>query len=322
MGVRFQDYYQILGVSRNATQEEIHRAYRRLARQYHPDVNKSPDAEEKFKLINEAYEVLKDPKKRQRYDRLGENWKAGEEFTPPPGWERVHVGTGPGGHGFAFRSGPGAFSDFFEMFFGRSPWDEESLDDLFHRFTRRTASGPSSRVQAETPSIDQEASITISLADAYHGATRQLTLTDPVTGQSKTVSVKIPPGTTHGSTIRLRGLAPGGGDLLLHVQLAPDPRFEVDGHDLIADLPLSPWEAALGTQVDIPTLDGTVSLKVPPGTSSGTKLRIRGKGLPRRDGTHGDLYARVRILVPKTLSDEERRLFEQLKSVSPFRPRT
>lgn len=313
MAVKFEDYYQVLGVDRKATQAEIQRAFRKLARQYHPDVNKEPGAEERFRKINEAYEVLKDPEKRRKYDRLGENWKAGQEFRPPPGWEEVRFEFGGPGRGGGFR--PGNFSDFFEMFFGSRAG---AFDDLFEQMARggagRRADGFTQEPPREAP--PQEVPLTISLHEAYHGTTRRLDLQSP-DGRSRSLEVKIPPGVTEGSKIRLRGQG-----VILRIHVAPDPRFEVSGHDLTTDLRLTPWEAALGAQVDVPALQGALTVRIPPGASSGQKLRLRGKGLPRTgDGPPGDLFVRLLISVPKTLSDEERQLYEKLKEVSKFNPR-
>lgn len=302
MAVKYQDYYQVLGVKRDVTQQEIQRAYRKLAREYHPDVNKEKDAEAQFALVGEAYEVLKDQEKRKKYDALGANWKAGQEFRPPPGFENFHFefrhagDRGEGGPGGGFRFSPGGFSDFFEMFFGQS----------------RQAKGAH---PGTTPRpAEQEASITISLEESYRGATRRLTLQGP-NGQ-KDVEVKIPPGVTSGSKIRLSGEG-----LILKIEISPDPRFEIEGHDLVTDLPVAPWEAALGAKVPLQTLDGPVTLTVPPGAQSGSRLRLRNKGMPKRDGEKGDLFARLRIVVPKTLTGPEKKLFKQLQENSKFKPR-
>jgi curved DNA-binding protein len=323
MTVRFQDYYETLGVGRNATQDEIRRAYRKAARKYHPDVNKAKDAEEKFKQANEAYEVLKDPEKRKLYDQLGANWKAGQEFRPPPGWENVH---------FEFRGSPGAegfdlgggFSDFFEMLFGG-------------RGGGRRADGGATRGRPASWTMagqDHEAEITIRLEDSYRGATKTITLqghevddqgrVQPVT---RTYEVRIPAGVTDGSRIRLAGKGGPGigggppGDLYLKIRLEPHPRFRVEGHDLQMEIPVTPWEATLGSKVEVQIMEGTANLKIPPGTQSGQKLRLRGKGLPMRDGGRGDLFAVVKIVVPKTLSSRERELFTEMARVSSFNPR-
>jgi curved DNA-binding protein len=326
LSIKFQDYYAVLGVARGATTEEIQRAYRKLARKQHPDVDKSPGANDRFKQITEAYEVLKDPKKRERYDQLGEHWKDGQDFTPPPGWEGFSFDTtggpfqgrrgGRAGRGDAgeFRFGEGGdFSSFFEaMFGGGDP----------RTFRSRTARPRAGR--------DIESTIAIPLEDAYSGATRTLTFAaDESDTSGRTYDVKIPAGTTHGSVIRLKGQgepsSSGGaaGDLLLHIEITPHARFTVNGHDLGLVLPIAPWEAVLGGKVAIRTLDGgEVLLTVPPGSSSGKKLRMRNMGLPVRGGQRGDLLVELSVAVPTTTpSDAERKLYEELKRVSTFDPR-
>jgi len=314
MPVKFRDYYQILGVARDASQDEIKRAHRKLARKYHPDVNKDKEASENFGKISEAYEVLKDPETRKRYDQLGENWKAGQDFTPPPGFENIRFEFGgAGGQGFSFS--PNAHSDFFETLFGRGAQGgqagfEEMLRGGNHRPRARSRATPTS-----------EAALTITLEDAYHGATKQITLRDTATGAAKTYQVKIPPGTTNGSKIRLAGQ--GKGDVLLLITIATHPRFEVHGYNLHTTTAISPWEAALGAKIPAETLDGEVTLTLPPGSQSGQKLRLRGKGLPQRShpGQRGDLLVHLKIVVPKTLSNKEKELFEALNKESTFDPR-
>ena len=316
MAVKFQDYYETLGVDRGASQEQIQTAYRKLARKLHPDVNKSPDAEEKFKRLNEASEVLKDPDKRRRYDSLGENWQAGQEFSPPPGWE--FFGSRPGaGRGFRFDMTGGdfeespfsGFSDFFEILFGGQP-------------NGRGRAGRSGRAAwpRATPGEDQEAEIAISLEEAHRGVRKTLTLEG-----GKTLEVNIPAGTTDGHRLRLRGQGGGGGaqagDLYLRVRLAPHPLFRFDGQDLEVEVPVTPWEAALGSRIEVPLLEGKATLKLAAGARSGQRLRLRSKGLARRGGGPGDLYAVIRIVVPGSLSTRERELFEELSRVSSFKPR-
>lgn len=324
MGIKYQDYYAILGVPRTATEAEIKKAYRRLAQKYHPDVNKTPGAEAKFKEINEAYEVLSDPEKRKKYDALGANWRAGQDFTPPPGWENIRFDfrTGrPGAPEFDFGSF-GGFSDFFEMLFGQ---------DLGARFRSHARGDAEFSINGE----DQEATITVSLEDAYRGATKTIALEISTLDRRgvphralKQYEVKIPPGTTEGSRIRLAGQgAPGRsggapGDLFLRVHLEPHPLFTVHGHNLHTTVNLTPWEAALGAKVKIPTLDGAIALAIPPGTQSNTQLRVRGKGLPLGKGKgFGDLIVITRIVVPSRLSARERQLFEELARISSFNPR-
>jgi curved DNA-binding protein len=302
--VAYRDYYEALGVPRDASSEDIRRAYRTLARQYHPDVNKEPDAEDRFKEISEAYEVLRDPEKRERYDRLGANWKAGEDvsgaagfggFGQQGGFEDVRVEFGSGGFG------GGDFSDFFENFFSGSPGRRRTAG--FDGFSTRGS--------------DQEATLELSLEEAAAGGTRRMSLAD-----GRNYEVSIPAGVRDGQLIRLAGEGGAGagggpaGDLLLRVRIKPHPRFQVRDRDLYVTLPLTPWEAALGASVEVPTLTGATQVKVPPGSSSGRRLRLRGQGMPG-----GDLYATVSIKVPKKLSRKERDLFEELAKVSSFNPR-
>jgi len=317
MAVKFKDYYETLGVDRNASQEQIKRAYRKLAAKYHPDRNKDPDAEATFKKIGEAYEVLKDPEKRKKYDQLGENWKDGQEFRPPPGFEGFARRGGGQGGTFHFEDG-GEFSDFFEMFFGGRARGGGStggggMEDLFGA---RMGGGRQGGGQTHARAREQEAEITIPLEEAYHGGRRRLDVQGPQ--GRKAIDVTIPKGVRAGSRIRL-----GGENLILKIHVQPHPRFEVHGGNLTTDVPITPWEAALGAKVDVRTLDGsTVTLTVPPGSQSGQRLRINGRGLPAHGKSPaGDLFARLKIVVPKTLSDEQRKLFEQLRDSSTFNPR-
>ncbi len=327
MAVKFKDYYETLGVSRTAAQEEIPKAYRKLARKHHPDVNKDPASEDRFKAINEAYEVLKDPDKRRKYDQLGQNWEAGQDFRPPPGWE-FSQGFQPGGAGgrteFRWSGGGGDFSEFFETLFGGQGRGEGG----------RAAAGGRRRAARAKAGADQEAVIRIVLEDAFHGGPRTVALqsqtTTPegrVSVEEKTYEVKIPAGIRSGQKIRLSGEGEAGtaggrrGDLYLKVEVEPHPYYRIEGLDLYADLLLSPWEAVLGAAVDVPTLSGTVTLKVPPGTQSGQKLRLRGRGMPNPKGAAGDFYVIAAIMVPKTVSKEEKELFERLREVSAFNPR-
>jgi curved DNA-binding protein len=338
MAVKYQDYYETLGVPRDATHEQIQTAYRKLARKYHPDINKSSDAEEKFKRIGEAYEVLRDPEKRKRYDALGDNWQAGQDFTPPPGWDFFDFGTGTrrgarsGGRsrdGYSFRIFDGfgespfsGFSDFFETLFGGGMG-----------FGGGDAAGQSPSRARTLRGQDQEAELTITLEEAYRGTKRNVTLesveaaSGRSTGETKTLEIKITPGTTDGQRLRLRGQggpAPGGGeagDLYLRVRIAPHGIFRLNGSDLELDAPVTPWEAALGARIEVPIIGGKASVKLQPGTRSGQRLRLRGKGFPKKGGGHGDLYVRIRIEVPKSLSARERQLFEELAKTSSFQPR-
>jgi len=318
LSVKFHDYYATLGVARDAGEEEIRKAYRKLARKHHPDVDKSEGSTQRFAQIAEAYEVLKDPKKRQRYDALGASWKDGQEFTPPSGWQEFRFDPrGQGGGEFEF--GDSGFSSFFESFFGNLGGQP------YGRASRRGGAG-----HARGPRAGQslEASIEIGLEDLYNGATRTITL-EGGDAHSRTYDVRIPPGTRDGSVVRLRGQgSPGSnggpaGDLLLRVGIRPHPRFALSGeNDLATVLPVAPWEAALGAKVGLQALDGgSLVLTVPPGSSSGKKLRMRGMGLPRGGGERGDLIVELRIVVPASPTDDEKKAFEELARASRFDPR-
>ena len=301
MAVGFRDYYEVLGVPRGAGDEEIRSAYRKLAREYHPDVNKDPGAEDRFKEVSEAYEVLRDPEKREKYDRLGANWKAGEDVSGASGFG----GGFGGGNGQGFGAGDGAgFSDFFESFFG----GRRGASGGFEGFSMRGG--------------DQEATIEVTLEEAARGAKRKISLAD-----GRDFEVQIPPGVRDGQKIRLAGQggegASGGpaGDLYLRVRIKRHPRFRREDDDLVVEVPVAPWEAALGATVPVATLQGSAKVKVPAGSSSGRRLRLRGEGMPGPGGRKGDLYASVRIVVPKALEKRERELFEELAAVSQFDPR-
>jgi curved DNA-binding protein len=318
MATQFRDYYETLGVSKTATADEIRSAYRKLARKYHPDVAKDKkEGEEKIKEINEAYEVLSDPEKRTKYDRLGAAWQSGE-FAGAPG------GSAGAPEGWTFRQGPegGAefhfggtgFSDFFEQFFG----------------TRRSYSaGPDFDVEAETArrprKRDVEADMLVSLSEALHGSTRTITLQrGDHSGQpakTDTYKVKIPAGIREGQRIRLAGQGENGGDLFLRISFQKHPDFRWQDADLYYDLELAPWEAVLGSSINIPTLDGHAKLKVPAGTVNGATFRLANLGLTRSDGKRGNLYAVVRVEVPETVTAEESHLWEELAKTSKFDPR-
>jgi len=301
MAVGFRDYYDILGVPRSASEDEIRRAYRKLARENHPDVNKDPEAEQRFKEISEAYEVLRDQEKRERYDRLGPNWKAGQDVSGSPGFRDVHVDFGDGEYA------TGDFSDLFEGLFGRGRRSGGFSGGGF-------GSGFSSRGR------DVEAVLELPLEEAARGGRRSLSL------DGRELDVEIPPGVRDGQRLRLAGEGepgPGGGppgDLLLRIRLRPHSRFRVEGRDLHTDLPVAAWEAALGAEVEVPTLTGRARVKVPAGSSCGRKLRLRGEGMPGSGGP-GDLYASVKIVMPKKPSKQERKLWEQLAETSKFDPR-
>ena len=324
MSIKFKDYYEILGVERTASQDEIKKAYRKLARQYHPDVNKSSGAEAKFKDVNEANEVLSDPQKRKKYDELGSSWQEGQDFSPPPGWEDLHFRQGKaGGHkSFDFNFGAAdPFSDFFESIFGGGfsrHFSEE--EENYPRKRKRPPRGQ-----------NQEATLEISLEDAYFGTVKTIEIAaEPLGAYSnnpKKYDIRIPAGTTEGSVIRLAGLGSKGrgnaepGDLLLKIKLASHPLFRVKDHDLEMELRLSPWEAVLGTKIPLPTLGGTTMLTIAPLTQNETKLRLKGKGLPRRDGTFGNLLVTTKILIPENPGPQEKKLFKDLSDLSRFNPR-
>jgi curved DNA-binding protein len=307
LAVGFRDYYEVLGVPRGAGDEEIRSAYRKLAREYHPDVNKDPGAEDRFKEVSEAYEVLRDPEKREKYERLGSNWKAGEDVSGASGFGGGFGrgnGQGFGGDGQGFGDA-GGFSDFFESFFGGR---QGGSSRGFEGFSMRGG--------------DQEATLEVTLEEAARGGKRKFSLAD-----GRDFEVQIPPGVRDGQKIRLAGQggegASGGpaGDLYLRVRIKRDPRFRREGDDLVVEVSVAPWEAALGATVPVPTLDGSAKVKVPAGSSSGRRLRLRGEGMPGPGGRKGDLYASVRIVVPKQLEKRERELFEELAAVSRFDPR-
>ncbi|WNV75229.1 DnaJ C-terminal domain-containing protein [Geodermatophilus sp. DSM 44513] len=331
-----RNYYAALGVARGASQEDIQRAYRKLARQYHPDVNKDPGAEEKFKEISEAYDVLSDPETRRRYDAFGPDFRQVPEGVDPETWRRARSGATAGA---GARSGPGWSSGWPGGSDGEQVWvggtgfgsggfgEGIDLDDLLGGMFGGRATGPRGAGRTrqgwgQVAGADQEFELELSVQDAYTGGRRWLTVPGP-DGQ-RSLEVNIPAGVTDGQRIRLAGQGGAGsggapnGDLYLVVRLAPHPRYRVEGRDLYLDLPLAPWEAALGTSVAIETPGGEAKVKVPAGTSSGRRLRLRGRGLPNPRGEAGDLYAEVRIVVPHRLTEEERRLFAELAASSTF----
>lgn len=323
MAVQYKDYYETLGVSRNASDADIKRAFRKLAREYHPDVAKDKKkAEEKFKEINEAYEVLSDPAKRKKYDQLGPGWKSGAEFRPPPGWgsfggRRGFRGTGSAGQEYEFHFGGTGFSDFFEQLFGSM-----GRGGFGSRFGRQSAFEEQDLAERGR---DIEGDLMVTLEEATHGSVRSVTVRHD--SRSESYQVKIPAGVTEGQRLRVAGRGEAGtgggqaGDLFLRVRLARHPDFEVEDHNLIHEAELAPWEAVLGTSIPVPTLDGHVNIKIPPGTQNGQKLRVRGRGLPRRDGAQGDLIVVARVELPQQVTESERKLWEQLARESRFRPR-
>ena len=307
-----RDFYEVLGVPRTATQDEIQKAYRKLARRHHPDVNKDPGAEDRFKGISEAYDVLSDPQTRRRYDAFGPGFRQVPEDVDPEAFQRSQAGAGAGARG-AGGFGAGGF--------GAGSGDDLggiNIEDLLGGIFGGRGFGP-------IPGADQEAGLELTVEEAFEGGHRSVTLGGP--DGRRTLDVRIPAGVTNGQRIRLTGQGGRGsegarnGDLYFVVRIAPHPRYRVDGRDLYVDLPLTPWEAALGTSVAVETPGGETKVKVPAGTSSGKRLRLRERGLPHPRGRHGHLYAEVKIMVPAKLSDEERRLFEELAATSTFDPR-
>ena len=306
--MEYKDYYQALGVDKTASADEIKQAYRRLARKYHPDVSKEANAEEKFKNVQEAYEVLKDPEKRKAYDQLGSNWKAGQDFRPPPGWQ--NQGFNFTGDNFNAEDLSG-FSDFFANIFGQG----------MHQSSRRGFEQRARKGQ------DQHAQINITLAEAFKGGSKNIQL--QVVGANgqpeiKTIKINIPAGTLPGKQLRLSGLGGQGqpaGDLYLEISIVPDALFTLKDKDIYLTLPITPWEAALGAEIKIPTLGGAVGLKLTPGTQSGQKLRLKGRGMPSKDQA-GDQYAVVQIVMPKSIPKEAEDLFRQLANKIQFDPRS
>jgi len=326
--MEYRDYYQIMGVARTASADEIKKSYRRLARKYHPDVSKEKDAEKKFKEVQEAYEVLKDPEKRAAYDQLGSDYKQGQQFRPPPDW----------GSGFEFRGGPrqgraraaGAqteetfedaegFSDFFSSLFGARGFGGGGAGAGFGGAGARAAR-------------DHHARVDIDLEEAYSGTTRTLELKRPdlksdgtLDLKTHTVKVTIPAGVTEGQLIRLAGQgehsANGGkpGDLYLEVHMKPNRLFTLDGRDVTLTLPIAPWESALGATVTVPTLGGGVDMRIPPNSQSGQKLRLRGRGLPGQ--TPGDQFVQLKVVVPPASTPEAKAVFEEMKQKLNFNPR-
>jgi len=309
--MEYKDYYQIMGIPRDATQDEIKRAYRKLARKYHPDVSKESNAEARFKEVGEAYEVLKDPEKRAAYDQLGANWKAGQEFHPPPGWDQgfeFHGGGFTGADAFGF-------SDFFESLFGRG-------------FTQ----GGRGRGEFHARGEDTHAKVIIDLEDAFIGATRTLTLKATELGadgrphmKDRTLNVRIPKGVRQGQHIRLAGQGSAGvgrggaGDLYLEVEFRPHPLYKVEGKDVYLDLPVAPWEAALGATVTAPTPTGAVDLKIPPDSAAGRRLRLKERGIP--GSPPGDLYVVLSIVLPPVDSEAVKSAYRELQKARPFNPR-
>lgn len=320
-----RDYYEVLGVSRTASTEEIQRAYRTLARRYHPDLNKDPGAEDRFKEIGEAYEVLSDPTSRSRYDRFGAAWRqVPEDVAAGPGGPGGPFGPGPYGGPSAGRYGPGGRpggpSGRVRAETGGFPGGVDVEDLLGGLFGGGGFGGA-----GPAPGADAEAELPLSVAEAYAGGRRRVSL--QTSSGTRDFEVAIPAGVTDGQRIRLAGEGGTGlgggprGDLYLVVRLRPDPRYRVTGRDLSVDLPVSPWEAVLGAEVPLETPGGPTQVRVPPGSSSGRRLRLRGRGMPNPRGNPGDLYADLRVVVPADPDPEERELFERLAAASRFDPR-
>jgi curved DNA-binding protein len=307
--MEFRDYYEVLGVARDATASDIKRAYRKLASKYHPDVSKEADSEAKFKEVGEAYEVLKDTEKRAAYDQLGSQWKSGEDFRPPPDWDA----------GFEYSGGADSvdpsFSDFFESIFGHG-----------QRGPGPRGAGFQARGQ------DHHAHVYINLEDAYQGASRKISLHAPeidangrVSTRDRTLSIKIPKGVREGQHIRLAGQGMPGhggapsGDLYLQIGFSPHKLYRVDGRDIYLDLPVAPWEAALGTKLKVPTPSGSVNVNIPKGSQTGNKLRLKAKGIPGKPA--GDLFVTLRIVLPEANTESARKLYQDMEKELSFNPR-
>ncbi|HED36074.1 MAG TPA: J domain-containing protein [Gammaproteobacteria bacterium] len=312
--MNFKDYYEILGVDKDATQSEIKRAYKKLARKYHPDVSKADDAEDRFKELGEAYEALKDPEKRAAYDQLGENWRSGQDFTPPPDWDEGFEFSGGGFTG----TGNADYSDFFESLFGHAAASAQ---------TRQHHAGFNTRGE------DHHAKVFIDLEDAYQGASRGITLQSPeldknghVFNKKRTLNIKIPKGVKQGQRIRLAGQgspAPGSapaGDLYLEINFNPHSIYRVENHDVYLDLPLTPWEAMLGATLKVPTPAGPVDMKIAPGTQNGKKMRLKGRGIPAR--TPGDFYVIAQITLPPADTDAAKELYNKMQQQLDYNPRS
>jgi curved DNA-binding protein len=311
--MQYKDYYTIMGLARDASQDDVKRAYRKLARKYHPDVSKEKDAEAKFKELGEAYEVLKDPEKRAAYDQLGANWKAGQEFRPPPNWDE---GFEFKGGGFTGEGTAGAYSDFFEQLFGQAGFNVGAKHQQGFR----------ARGQ------DSHAKIYIDLEDSFRGATRTISLSAPVMDaqghvqvKHRSLNVKIPKGIKPGQHIRLSGQGDPGigkgqaGDLILEIVFNPHPLYRVSESDVVLDLPIKPWEAALGAKIKVPTPEGQVDLKIPPNSRQGNKLRLKGRGLPAREP--GDFLVVLQIALPPADTEQAKAIYQTMQKQLDFNPR-
>lgn len=330
MSVEYKDYYKILGVKRGADSNEIKKAYRKLARKFHPDINKDADAEQRFKEISEAYEVLGDEQKRKRYDQLGANWKDGQNFKPPPqgqgNYQQWSFHGGPGQTGsYSFEGFGDGFSDFFQSIFGQAGAGGAGgfRQSAAHSYQNAPMKGQ-----------DLEADIHLSIHEASKGGRRKLTMqvhemddNGNITPKTKDIEFNIPSGLTDGSKIRLKEKGGKGyfggkaGDLCLKINISDSQGFNIDGYDLERELPITPWLAALGGEVSVPTLDGKTKIKIPPGTQSGQRIRLKGKGMPRHSNKpQGNLYIVTKIVIPEKLTAKEKALFEELSKESKFQP--
>jgi curved DNA-binding protein len=316
--MKFKDYYQTLDLKKDASQDEIKRAYRKLARKLHPDVNKSHDAEEKFKELGEAYEVLQDPEKRAAYDKFGSNWRAGQDFEPPPNWD---AGFEFSGGGFT-QADSSQFSDFFESLFGKNGGFSHARPDI-HSQGAFHARGQ-----------DVHAKIVINLEDSYLGTQKSITLSRPVIDQNghvgtspHSITLSIPKGIIEGQQVRLEGQGghgagqAGNGDLFLEIAFEPHRIFMMDKRDVHLSLPVTPWEAALGATVSVPTLGGTVDLKIPPGSQTGKKLRLKGRGLSSTTQS-GHQYVILAIITPEPVTEAQKKIYEQMAQLMPTNPRS
>ena len=324
--MEFKDYYQIIGVERDATQDEIKRAYRKLARKYHPDVSKEANAEQHFKEVGEAYEVLKDPEKRAAYDQLGANWKAGQDFNAPPDWDAgFEFGGGPGGGNTQYGGfeGADAYSDFFES--------------LFRQAGGRPQGGHQQQSGFQSAGNDHHAKILIDLEDSMKGATRSISLRVPevdasghVTSKERVLNINIPKGIKQGQHIRLAGQGNPGigqgkaGDLYLEIEFNPHSIYRVDGRDVYLDLPVTPWEAALGASIKVPTPGGLVDMTIKPGSANGSKMRLKGRGIPPSSANNaaGDLYLVLRVELPPANTASEKAAYEKMQQTFSFNPRS
>lgn len=317
----YQDYYKVMGVERDATQDEIKRAYKKLARKYHPDVSKDLQAETRFKEVGEAYQVLKDPEKRASYDQLGANWQSGQDFNPPPGWDAGFEYSGGGNAG----GGHSDFSDFFESLFGQ---DFSSAQAGYGQAGHAGRGHGGFNAGGE----DHHAKVLIDLEDAYKGATRSISLnvsevdnSGHVVTKQRTLNVKIPKGVKQGQRIRLAGQGSPGigdaqaGDLYLEIEFKPHGMYHVDAHDVYLDLPITPWEAALGATIKVPTPDGVVDLKIPESTTGGKKMRLRGRGIPGKPA--GDLYVVLQVTLPPADSEKAKGLYRKMEQEMEYNPR-